>query len=265
MLLGATLLLVAAFEEAGSDYPWRSSFVITFILISGLMWFCFLAWERRVTLAQKEMEPVLPWRFIQSRIWVGMLLCDITTQVRECNFWLTTNRNAVFLGAPFFVPLFQLPQRYQFVNKVPPLSAGIRLLPFTSAAPIGSAISAWIAGKLKVPPLYLVICASGMQVIGFALLSTVPYSSDVTARQYGYEIIAGLGCGTNISLLVLMTPFSVAKRDKGMSGKIASAHMSCKAKYRPSCCPRFGRSIPHYGGCDRSCHSDDSAEQLREI
>ena len=90
-------------------------------------------------------------------------------------------------------------------------------MPLTFAAPLGSAISASIAGKLKVPPIYLVMCASTLQVIGFALLSTLKFSNNVHAAQYGYEVIAGFGCGINISILVLMTPFSVERRDQGMS------------------------------------------------
>ena len=89
-------------------------------------------------------------------------------------------------------------------------------MPFTFAAPVGSAVSALIAGKLKVPPIYLVMCASVLQVIGFVLLSTLSYTPKVTAAQYGYEVIAGFGCGINISLLILMTPFSIEKRDRGM-------------------------------------------------
>ena len=124
-------------------------------------------------------------------------------------------RNALFLGAPWFVSIFQLPQKFQVVNGASPLGAGIRLMPFTFAAPIGSVISSLIAGKLKVPPIYLVVFASILQVVGFALLSTLPASPQVIPAQYGYEIIAGFGCGINISLLILMTPFSVESQDKG--------------------------------------------------
>ena len=35
VLLGATLLIVAAFEEAGNKYPWKSPFVITLLTVSG--------------------------------------------------------------------------------------------------------------------------------------------------------------------------------------------------------------------------------------
>ena len=198
MLLIATLFLVAALEEAGNRYPWRSAFVIVLLTISGFAWIAFLWWERRVTLHSGAQEPVFPWRFIQSRIWLGMLL------------------NAIFLGAPWFVTIFQLPQRIQVVNSTSPLAAGIRFIPFTLAAPLGSIVAPTIAKVGKVPPIYLVILASVIQVIGFALLSTLPTSQSISPAQYGYEILAGFGCGINITLLILMTPFSVEERDKGM-------------------------------------------------
>ncbi len=130
---------------------------------------------------------------------------------------LTAFSNAFFLGAPFNVAIFSIPQRFQIVNGTSPLGAGIRLLPFTCATPIGSIISSMIAGKAKVPPIYLVIAASCLQVVGFSLLSTLPVVKHISTAQYGYEVIAGFGVGINISTLVLMTPFSVQKRDQGMS------------------------------------------------
>ncbi len=103
-------------------------------------------------------------------------------------------------------------------------------MPFTFAAPVGSAVSALIAGKLKVPPIYLVMCASVLQIIGFALLSMSSYSPKVAAAQYGYEVIAGFGCGINISILVLLTPFSVEKRDQGTLILLTGNHLSLPSR-----------------------------------
>lgn len=74
LLLIATLLLVAALEEADVEYPWKSAFVITLLTISGLGWIAFLLWERRITLQARLREPVFPWRFVQNRVLIGMLL-----------------------------------------------------------------------------------------------------------------------------------------------------------------------------------------------
>ena len=127
---------------------------------------------------------------------------------------LTLDRNALFLGAPFNVVIFLIPQRFQVVNGTSPLGAGTRLLPFTCACPIGS-IAASILSKKKVPPIYLVIAGSCLQVLGFALLSTAPTAMHMSRAQYGYQSIAGTGVGINIITLILMAPFCVEKRDRG--------------------------------------------------
>jgi len=200
LLFIATTLLVAALEEAGLSFAWKSAFVISLLTVSGLTWIAFVFWERIVTLRRNSTEPVFPWRLMTSRIWMGMTL------------------NALFLGAPWFVTIFQLPQRFIVVNNASALGAGLRLIPFTLAAPVGSIISATIAGKAKVPPIYLVLLASSIQVIGFGLLSSLPLSEIEPNAQYGYQVIAGFGVGINISTLLLMTPFSIAeKRDNAVA------------------------------------------------
>jgi Na+-driven multidrug efflux pump len=88
-------------------------------------------------------------------------------------------------------------------------------MPFTFAAPVGSVIASVVSGKLKAPAVWVVLCSAILQVVGFALLSTLPETSSIPARTYGYQIIAGFGCGMNISMLVLMVPFSVEFRDRG--------------------------------------------------
>jgi len=93
--------------------------------------------------------------------------------------------------------------------------AGVKTMPFTFAAPLGSALASTIAGKLKVPVLYIVLLSGVLQATGFGLLASIPTSSSIPARIYGYQVIAGFGCGINISTLLLLVPFVVEARDKG--------------------------------------------------
>lgn len=74
LLVIATTFLVAALEEAGQTYAWKSAFTITLLTISGLTWIAFVVWEKIVTLSSSIAEPVFPWRLMTSRIWVGMTL-----------------------------------------------------------------------------------------------------------------------------------------------------------------------------------------------
>lgn len=112
--------------------------------------------------------------------------------------------------------MFVIPQRFQLVYGTSGLDAGVRLIPFTAAIPLSSIVASGLAGKRKVPPLYLIIVGSCLQIIGFALMATLPASLNVPARLYGFEVIAGWGCGINFSLLFLMIPFVIEKRDQGM-------------------------------------------------
>jgi hypothetical protein len=74
MLLVATLFLVTALEEADTEFPWKSGFVISLLVISGVAWLLFLLWEKYVTSNSTRQEPVFPWRFVQNRVWLGMML-----------------------------------------------------------------------------------------------------------------------------------------------------------------------------------------------
>jgi hypothetical protein len=74
LLLLATLSLTAAFEEAGSQFEWRSAYVITLLVVSGFLWIALLFWERIITLRASVMEPVLPWRFMKNRAMVSLML-----------------------------------------------------------------------------------------------------------------------------------------------------------------------------------------------
>ncbi|RAH47084.1 uncharacterized protein BO95DRAFT_493732 [Aspergillus brunneoviolaceus CBS 621.78] len=133
--------------------------------------------------------------------------------------------NAVFLGRIWLVTMFffELPQRFEWVNQLSPFHAAIRFIPFTVAAPVGSILASTVAKMFKVPLLYLLGISSLKQVVAYVLLGTVSGQHDISARQYGYQVLAGLACGINIPLLTLMTPYATGKRDhgNGRHGRIA--------------------------------------------
>ncbi|KAI1078176.1 putative multidrug resistance protein fnx1 [Whalleya microplaca] len=194
LILFATLALTAAFEEADKQFPWRSAYVITLLTVSGVLWIILLTWERYVTLSNKIREPILPWTFLTNRQMVGIML------------------NFVLLGGPTVIGMFIIPQRFQLVYGLSGLQAGVRLIPFTVAIPVASIVASIIAGKLKFPPIYLIMIGSCLQVIGFALLGTLPSGHDIPPRIYGAEFITGCGCGINFSLLFILIPFVIEKR-----------------------------------------------------
>ena len=90
----------------------------------------------------------------------------------------------------------------------------MRVLPFSVLVPIGASVTSAIAGRTKIPPIYLSFCGSALQVVGFALLSTLPLNTNDNRAQYGYQAIAGFAIGINLACLTLMAPLAVEKRDK---------------------------------------------------
>jgi len=74
LILLATISFTACFQEVGSRFSWDSAYTITLIVVSVLLWILLLAWERRVTLAEKLREPILPWRFFTTRETVGLFV-----------------------------------------------------------------------------------------------------------------------------------------------------------------------------------------------
>ncbi|KAI1131717.1 MFS multidrug transporter-like protein [Nemania abortiva] len=199
LLLFAVLSLTSGFEEAGSLFPWRSAYVISLLVVSGIFWILLFAWERHVTLENSVREPILPWQFVTQRLIGGILL------------------SFAFLGGPFVISVYQLPQRFQLVNGLSGLDAGVRLIPFTLASPVGTAVAASIAGRLKIAPIWILVTGAILQVIGFALLSTLPLTLHLLPRTYGFEIIAGFGCGMNLALSFVLAPSVVEVRDKAVA------------------------------------------------
>ncbi|KAI1413990.1 MFS general substrate transporter [Hypoxylon sp. FL1857] len=204
LVLFATLALTAAFEEADERFPWKSAYVITLLIASGFFWLALILWERHVTMSEGVREPILPWTFFSNRQMLGILL------------------NFAFLGGPTIISMFLIPQRFQLIYNTSSLNAGVYLIPFTITIPFGTMFASIIAGKLKVPPIYIIMAGSCLQIVGFALLSTLPSTLEIPARIYGYEIITGWGCGMNFSLLFVMIPF-VNKRQYHAVGMGAGA------------------------------------------
>ncbi|KAF2971311.1 hypothetical protein GQX73_g2265 [Xylaria multiplex] len=169
----AVLSFTAGFMGAGADFPWRSPYVITLLVLSGVFWITLLAWERYTTRKNGRREPILPWRFFTNQTIAAILL------------------GCALVGGPFFVTILLLPQKFQLVNELSGLDAGVRLIPFTLASPVGTGLAAMVAGKFAIPPVWLILFGSLLQAAGFAILGTLPSTLSIPSRVYGAEILAG--------------------------------------------------------------------------
>jgi hypothetical protein len=195
LLVGAILFLVTALLEASTDYSWSSPLTITFLVLSAILWPSFVMWEWLVTKDSWSLEPVFPFRFLLNRVWMGMLL------------------QSFFLGVPFTMLVIMLPQRFQTVNSLSALDAGLRLLPYAILAPIGSLMSNIIFMR-RPKHMILLVTGASFQVVGLALLASESSASgNIPSRLYGYEILAGFGVGITFGTLVTITPSSIEPRD----------------------------------------------------
>lgn len=160
-------------------------------------------------------------------------------------------RSLLFLGGPIIVTYFSLPERFQLVYSLSGLDAGVRLIPFALIVPFGTGVATAVARRFRIPAIFILLIGSCLQVTGFALLGTLPRSIDIPHQIYGFEILAGFGCGMNFTPLFLIIPQTVDPRDKG---KLVNPKLNTRKLTTPSC--RNGRwePISHGRKCYRHCH-----------
>ncbi|KAF2106036.1 putative efflux pump antibiotic resistance protein [Lophiotrema nucula] len=195
MLIGIALL-ITGFQGASNFAPWRSARVLVPLLVSLPAWIVFMGNERLVTLRGSDRpEPVFPWRFCKSRVVMGIFA------------------NAFLCGAVFTSCMIQIPLRFQAVNNESPWHAGVRLIPFGVAAPVGGALTAAIVKKRKVPVIYMLFPAAILQILGLLFMSRLTLDNILWKGQYGLQFVTGIGCGISMGVVTLMTPYAIEKRD----------------------------------------------------
>ncbi|KAF7931190.1 uncharacterized protein EAE97_009399 [Botrytis byssoidea] len=197
LLLAATIFLITGILQAGDGIlPWSSPLVVTFLVLSCIAWVSFAIWERHVSYSEiSSVEPIFPWRFLHNRVWIGMLLTSF------------------LCGLPFNIIVVSLPQRFQNVNQMSAVDSGIRILPYILVAPATSMITTSLAGRKRIPLVYLLLLGSSLQLVGTVLLLQVRTVVTSVTALYGYEAIAGCGLGVTFGILILGIPYAVERRD----------------------------------------------------
>ncbi|KAI1759003.1 putative multidrug resistance protein fnx1 [Hypoxylon sp. FL1150] len=195
LMLAGLALLISGLEQAATLLSWSSATVIAPICVSAFVWVAFFASQWYATRPQSPTEPVFPWRFIQSREIMGLLV------------------NSFMTGSVSITCIIQLPIRYQTTVGSTPLNAGIRLLPFVLCGPLGVTLTAAISKKRRVPPIYVGIAGVLFQILGLAFIAEGPADNPDWTPLYGLEILTGLGMGISIGIVTLLTPYIAEKRD----------------------------------------------------
>ncbi|KAL8640452.1 MAG: hypothetical protein Q9226_008745 [Calogaya cf. arnoldii] len=115
-------------------------------------------------------------------------------------------------GFPFMVIIIFLPQRFQIENNLSPVDAGVKMLALLLLSAFGAGLAGFICSKKNIS-WYLLVLSNILQVIGLGLLSSLPSSETVLARQYGYQVTLGLGFGLGLSSLVIVSRVEVDDSD----------------------------------------------------
>ncbi|KIA75759.1 hypothetical protein HK57_00439 [Aspergillus ustus] len=197
LLLGFSILFVTALQEANVTYAWSSGLVISFLAVSCVLGIMFVVWEWYIGSRRKGLvQPMFPWTMMQDRVWMGVLL-------------------GFFVSGPATTILYiQIPQRFQITNNSSAIIAGVRLLAFAAGSPIGSFICSLLAGKSRLPFVYIITIGAILQAAGSFLLSSVPTSLHVWEGQYGYMVLTGVGVGMSMTSFYIAVPIVVRKEDQ---------------------------------------------------
>lgn len=83
LLLGACLLISTGLQQAALGYAWTSAYVLPLVIITIPFVLTFLFWEWYITTRRTHPEPVFPWRFVQSRLCMGMVLYVLGRQSKH--------------------------------------------------------------------------------------------------------------------------------------------------------------------------------------
>ncbi|KAE8380494.1 major facilitator superfamily domain-containing protein [Aspergillus bertholletiae] len=205
--LAATILLIYALQSANSTssgFGWSSSVIIGCLVGSGASFICFIIYELIIE-RKVSLTPLFPLRLL--------LQCDITLLMLS----------AFFMGCSFYSTIIQLPQRIQQVNDKSPTISGVLLLPVLLPSAAFSALSGGLYRKFpNVSPLLLTL-GGCLQVVGVGLLSTLPTGVSIPNRQYGYEVMTGVGFGLMLPSFMILARDWVSEDEYVAEREIATA------------------------------------------
>lgn len=119
-------------------------------------------------------------------------------------------------GAPFNVVLVYVPQQAQILLDKSPLDSGIYLIGYSAVAAAAAALINIISSKGRIPFIYSLLVGCVIHTVGVGLLSTIATSKGFHATDVVYGVIAGIGMGLILGVLMLATPYIIEDRDLGM-------------------------------------------------
>ncbi|KAI2466980.1 putative MFS multidrug transporter [Annulohypoxylon bovei var. microspora] len=202
--LAWAILLIFALQEGGKAYEWDSGVIIGTLVSGIVMLIVFAVWEwwaYRYT----NTDSLFPVGLLKRSVVVLLFL------------------NLLLLGFTFYVPVIQLPQRFQYVNGQTATRAGILLLPLTLVSPTTALVAGSLVGRHRFWAPGLTILGGCLNLIGITLMSTLPTDNAVPGAQFGYQVIIGMSLGLMTPTLLYILKVEVPEKE--MAGAMGVGNM----------------------------------------
>ncbi len=175
----------------GSQIGWGATEVLGALAVGTVLVVAFVLWELRTS------TPMLPMRFFANRTFTAANIASMM----------------MFFG--MFGAIFLLTQFLQTVQGYSPLSAGLRVLPWTAmpliVAPIAGALSDRIGGRM------LMATGIAMQSIALVMLAALASPTVAYSDLIGPFMIAGIGMGLFFAPVANVVLGSVRREEEGQA------------------------------------------------
>lgn len=73
LLLSGTFLTISVLNEVNLAFTWSSRSAIALLVLAGISWVGFFAWEWHLSDFPKQ-DPIFPKRWLFDRAWIGILM-----------------------------------------------------------------------------------------------------------------------------------------------------------------------------------------------
>lgn len=167
-------LFVTACTLSGSSHQWNSATVIALWVMTGVVVILFALQQWTTFLTTKE-DRIFPVWCLKSRSIVLLFIGTAGT------------------SAILNVDIYYLPLYFQFTAGLDPMEVAVRLLPFVCLIIFATMLSGAMMAKYSLYAGWYT--ASGIiALIGGVLLARIDASTP-TKDIYGFEVLAGFGCG----------------------------------------------------------------------
>ena len=124
-------------------------------------------------------------------------------------------RTNFLMGVPFSTTIVLFSQRLQITNALSPLSAGQHFIAFLLPSALGS-ISGGIVRQKPIYPWIVTVIASGLNLLGMGLMSTLDTGVDIQWHTYLYMVILGTGFGCGLGGSYIVARMKVKPQDSAI-------------------------------------------------